>query len=327
MKPDLEKKNRISTLQWILLGTAAIGLILILLLCIYLILIYLIRPGNERERSIYDLWLLSEQNQQYTVAQTFDQLCSQLPDDIQRQHCKQETDKWIQHYQANYCSRKHPVAVSSCLKQCFENLPTVDREVWNSSTFRIFQNCYAYATQDLKINRLQKPQLGERSGRFVHDPLCDANFSVAECVRRFRADYPDATFIPVHIEHSKQAPICPPGFYKVALVLDFGSREKGKALRAQGYCSVLNTRGFDFHFYRQDATTMWSHKRGIGKVETLDAEGLAIFHPRFANRDYTYNGQIVTGDNYNVIAGYFCVKVEHCFSDKLLWLYTQTDII
>ncbi|MBQ7603757.1 MAG: RICIN domain-containing protein, partial [Clostridia bacterium] len=60
--------------------------------------------------------------------------------------------------------------------------------------------------------------------------------------------------------------ICPAGTYKVALVVS----------------------DVDYHWYRQDADGLWSHKQGTTPVKRTDNSGNLIIDPQLANRgDYT----------------------------------------
>lgn len=76
---------------------------------------------------------------------------------------------------------------------------------------------------------------------------------------------------------------CPTDKSKIALVVDAGE---------------------DYHFYRQDADGMWSHKDGANKVKRYDAEGKPIWNPKTAARDYRPNGSFL---NYENFCGYYCV--------------------
>ena len=76
---------------------------------------------------------------------------------------------------------------------------------------------------------------------------------------------------------------CPRGTSKIAMVVD---------------------RGDDYHFFRQDSDGMWSHKDGANKVKRFDAEGLPIWDPRTAARDYRPRGSFL---NYEDFCGYYCV--------------------
>ena len=70
---------------------------------------------------------------------------------------------------------------------------------------------------------------------------------------------------------------CPPGTYKVALV---------------AAPSIS-----DYHWYRQDADGLWSHKRGTTAVKRTDESGKLIIDPMTADRA-----------NYSIFVGYFAVK-------------------
>ena len=73
------------------------------------------------------------------------------------------------------------------------------------------------------------------------------------------------------------------GYYKIALVIDNdGNRQ-------------------DFHWYRQNPDGTWSHKRGQGIVNNLDASGKIIYDPATADRNYSNDC------NYTVFAGYYMV--------------------
>lgn len=76
---------------------------------------------------------------------------------------------------------------------------------------------------------------------------------------------------------------CPRGTSKIAMVVDPGE---------------------DYHFYRQDSDGLWSHKDGANKVKRFDAEGLPIWDPETAARDYRPRGSFL---NYKDFCGYYCV--------------------
>jgi hypothetical protein len=76
---------------------------------------------------------------------------------------------------------------------------------------------------------------------------------------------------------------CPPGMSKIGLA---------------------NDEGEDYHFYRQDRDSFWSHKDGSNKAKRHDAEGRAIWDPKTAARDYRPNGSFL---NYDKFCGYYCV--------------------
>ena len=62
--------------------------------------------------------------------------------------------------------------------------------------------------------------------------------------------------------------------------------------------------GQDYHFLRQDSDGWWSHKDGGNKVKRFDADGLPIWNPETASRDYRPNGSYL---NYSDFCGFYCV--------------------
>lgn len=74
--------------------------------------------------------------------------------------------------------------------------------------------------------------------------------------------------------------VCPAGTYKVALVL-----------------TPSNVLLPDYHWYRQDADGMWSHKQGTTPVKRTDESGNLITDPQIADRG-----------RYTVFVGYFAVS-------------------
>jgi hypothetical protein len=59
--------------------------------------------------------------------------------------------------------------------------------------------------------------------------------------------------------------------------------------------------GQDYHFYRQDADGMWSHKSGTAPATNLDASGNVISNPETADRRSS-QGTFT----YTDFCGYFC---------------------
>ena len=53
----------------------------------------------------------------------------------------------------------------------------------------------------------------------------------------------------------------------------------------------------DYHWYRQDADGLWSHKRGTTPVKRTDESGELIIDPMIADRD-----------DYSTFVGFFAVK-------------------
>ncbi len=60
--------------------------------------------------------------------------------------------------------------------------------------------------------------------------------------------------------------------------------------------ALVMSPGWDFHWYRQDADGMWSHKRGDAPAKNVDEAGAPIVNPETANRG-----------PYWFFCGYFCV--------------------
>lgn len=89
-------------------------------------------------------------------------------------------------------------------------------------------------------------------------------------------------FIPV-----EENEVCPPGTYKVALVLSLIYSECGKDALV------------DFHWYRQNQDGSWSHKPGGAIVRDWDNTRVPIYYPTPDMAD--------TWD-YNCFVGYFAVK-------------------
>ena len=76
---------------------------------------------------------------------------------------------------------------------------------------------------------------------------------------------------------------CPSNMSKIALVVDPGE---------------------DYHYYRQDADGLWSHKDGSNKVKRYDALKNNIVNPQLASRDYRPQGSDL---NYEDFCGFYCV--------------------
>jgi len=86
---------------------------------------------------------------------------------------------------------------------------------------------------------------------------------------------------------------CPKGSSKIAAVID--------AKR-------------DYHFYRQDANGLWSHKPGSTDVTNLDAAGKLIYDPRTANRTYDKDPTDVL--QYDTFCNFMCVPRTRTYRFK-----------
>ncbi len=168
--------------------------------------------------------------------------------------------------------------------------PTYDPERWNwgrQDPIQEFNNCYAYAVDDLKGDRTSMPQPGERAGN-SYDFYAGGRIDTARLQRAIEADGRGGkiTFLGDTPESTLGAG---KGTYVVALVVD-----------AQDGIQ-------DYHWYRHDADGSWSGKSGTAPVTNLDASGNRILDPRAANRNY---GSDTTGAlNYTEFVGYYAVQV------------------
>jgi hypothetical protein len=127
---------------------------------------------------------------------------------------------------------------------------------WNKKDDNIqkYNNCYAYATNDLRKDRTRKPHPGNLSGTETNEK-----------------DYLCPTMNKYLLEDH-------PGAYKV----DFNEPCKCNYFKAH---LVVDPKT-DFHLYRQDSNGYWSHKPGSRKVTNTDASGNYIMNPEMADREY-----------------------------------------
>ena len=151
-------------------------------------------------------------------------------------------------------------------------------------------NCFAYALDyvDMPDDKLCNAngcdipfhQPGRKSGYPKWSQIKGKR--CPDLIGRLKGDIPS-------IERTTFTKKCPRGYYKIALVVDPKN---------------------DYHFYRQDADGMWSHKPGGTKVTRLDASGRPIYNPELADRDYRKEGNL----NYKKFCSYLCVpknKTKH----------------
>lgn len=130
-------------------------------------------------------------------------------------------------------------------------------------------NCYAYALNNQvypNTNLLWfKQQMGYYKGaNYQYSALTETNIYTA-VVNDYSA-YNEDFDTSLTFQRIGRYDVCPAGTYKVALVVSEG----------------------DYHWYRQDADGLWSHKRGLNPVERTDYSGKLIIDPYIADRgDYT----------------------------------------
>lgn len=170
------------------------------------------------------------------------------------------------------------------------NEPAYDPERWNwgpRDSIQQYNNCYAYAVDDLKSDRTSKPQPGERAGN-SYGFNAGNRIDTARLQKAIEADGRGGkiTFLGSTPESTLAAP---KGTYIVALVVDRSDKVQ------------------DYHWYRHDSDGSWSGKGGGGPATNLDASGKLILDPRTANRDY---GPMKEGYlHYAEFVGYYAVKV------------------
>jgi hypothetical protein len=129
-------------------------------------------------------------------------------------------------------------------------------EIWNkNSKVKETHNCYTYALGKIIPGLNSKAQPGYASG-FNH--IEDHEYDCKSFRERLKKDSPGS-----YLEKFDNA--CVPGFYKVFLALD-----------------VKN----DYHWWRHNNDSYWSHKPGSTEVTNLDADGKKIKNPLKANRNY-----------------------------------------
>jgi len=161
--------------------------------------------------------------------------------------------------------------------QCL--IPKYQPSLWNNTVYQKKNNCYSYAINERDSTRKTKLYPGEKSG--------------LERVKQTQFDYTCSNFherllsdihglFPTTFDDK-----CPCNYYKIALVLDNDNGNK------------------DFHFYREDASGLWSHKPGSNKVTKVDANGNIIENPFLANRDYTKENK--NGYNYSTKCNFYCI--------------------
>ena len=130
-------------------------------------------------------------------------------------------------------------------------------ELWNTDyNIKDTHNCYTYALGKIVKGLKSKAQPGYASG-FKH--INDNEYKCESFYNRLKKDSPGT-----YLEKFDNA--CLPGFYKIFLVLDPQN---------------------DYHWYRQDNNSYWSHKPGSTDVINVDASGNTIKNPLKANRNYS----------------------------------------
>jgi hypothetical protein len=205
----------------------------------------------------------------------------------------------------HFC-HKHKNCKSFLKKFTSGNEPDFNPDTWAHPYVEGSHNCYAYFLDDIMTSLKKKcenichkenkncptkpkkcrsliPQPGDYSLFKKYGSLDKKTFkyNCKEMEKKIMSDNPI-------IRKTELTESCGKDSYKGAMVTDPGST---------------------FHFYRQNKDGTWSHKPGTLKVSREDANGLPIYSPFTANRDYTKpndNDPI----NYTGFCGYYCLPTD-----------------
>jgi hypothetical protein len=170
-----------------------------------------------------------------------------------------------------YCPRKAPLSGYE---------PEFNPSRYNKTRrIKDSHNCFAYA-----LNHMDPPPQKDCNEKMCitpfHQPGRTSGYPkwskvtskrCPDIISRLFADIPD-------IKLSTFEKKCPKGTSKIALVVDEDE---------------------DYHFFRQDSNTKWSHKPGSTNVTDLDGSNRPIYDPALAKRDNRYI-------NYDRFCGYLC---------------------
>ena len=133
-----------------------------------------------------------------------------------------------------------------------------DPELYNKDyNIKNSHNCYTYALGKIVKGLDSKAQPGYASG-FSH--INNKDYDCKAFRERLKKDSPGS-----YLEKFDNA--CLPGFYKVFLALDPGN---------------------DYHWWRHNKDTYWSHKPGSTNVVNVDASNKKIKNPLKSNRNFTH---------------------------------------
>lgn len=165
--------------------------------------------------------------------------------------------------------------------------PPFDPERYNRrDKVRLSHNCYSYGMNVLDPLSAELCKKNGSCRRYFHQPgalhgnrnaLNAAERRACPIVEKLqKADNP-------RIQKTTFYGRCAKGMSKIALVVDPGE---------------------DYHYYRQDADGMWSHKDGSNKVKRFDALKRPIFNPALAARNYEWQNSDL---NYEDFCGFYCV--------------------
>ena len=154
--------------------------------------------------------------------------------------------------------------------------PLWEPDAWNNSDIIKYNNCYAYFLDDPIDSRVSKPQPGYYGiGKSEIKKRNKEQGKYSSCDEMDKRILSDNS----HIYKIDEELPCKKNFYKGFLAISPGN---------------------DYHFYRQDSSGLFSHKRGNKPVTNKDSDGNLIINPRLANREYS-------NYNYNESCNYYCI--------------------
>lgn len=153
----------------------------------------------------------------------------------------------------------------------------IPNTAWGHKESIEYNNCYAYAFNDIDSSRTTKPQPGFKKNL---PPLVRNQFNCKSLIDRVSIDYPNAIYIGNDPELNHMQ--CEEGHYLVFLAVDNEGEER------------------DYHFYKRNNEGFWSHKPGNNEVFHTDGNNEIISNPYYANRT-------ITSFNYTIPCGYFVV--------------------
>ena len=185
--------------------------------------------------------------------------------------------------------------------------PEYNPNIWSHPYIEGSHNCYAYFLDDIMTSLKKKcekickkdekencptkprkcrsliPQPGDYSLFKKYGSLNKKTFkyNCKEMERKIMSDNPI-------VKKVQLTDSCGKDMYKGAMVTDPGST---------------------FHFYRQNKDGTWSHKPGTLPITREDANGLPIYSPYTANRNYSKPNDS-DPINYTDFCGYYCLPTE-----------------
>ena len=143
---------------------------------------------------------------------------------------------------------------------------------WNNPDIVSSHNCYSYAMGKIVTKLHNKAQPGYSSG---FDYIDENNMTCNNFKKRLLKDNPGS-----YIEKFENR--CLSGFYKVFLAIDVGN---------------------DYHWWKQDNSSYWSHKPGSTNISNLDGSKKKIINPLKSSRNFGVR-------NYNKPCFYACVHTD-----------------